>query len=1480
MVQLDTLYNSVYSACRPRSPKTGTKVTETMRPQSARFLRIRLPFAFFSLLMLLPLGTFAQTAAVPSRITQAVDESNLTVLKGNTYYLASAEYDRGAAPANLPMSRMLLVLQRSPSQEAALEQLLDQQQDHSSPNYHQWLTPQQFGQQFGPSDQDVQTITVWLQSHGFQLAPFSNGRTVIEFSGTASQVEEAFHTAIHKYSILTAAGTLEDHWANSTDPSIPTALTPVVAGVRSLHNFSARAMNHFAGAFHRDKNSGKIVPTQLLPIPQFTPGGGCGILGGPCEALGPFDLATIYDVTPLWNAATPIDGTGQTIAIVGETDITPADWTTFWNMFGVATPKGSLKIIVNGPDPGFQGDESEADIDTQWSSAVAKGATIDFVESESTEATLGVDLSAEYIVDNNLAPVMSESYGVCELLIGTTGNTYYNALWQQASAQGITVFISSGDQGSAVCDRGEQSAQDGLAVNGFGSTPYNVSVGGTDFNDLTTTARYWSPTNNANQANALGYIPEMTWNDTCTNSEIFPFLQPPATTAEQSCNSAEAQQDGFVAVAGGSGGVSNCTSSTSNLRSSCSGGYAKPSWQSAPGVPTDGKRDVPDVSLFASNGFNNTFYIICQSDANGCNLSEGQFSGFGGTSVSSPIFAGIMALINQKTGERQGNANYVFYKMAATASNSCKSTTVATGTANNCIFYDIPAGSTIAMPCTTGSTNCSTSSSGDPVGVLSGYNTGAGYDLATGLGSVNVTNLVNQWSTYAGQFKASKFSAFTLGPPATITHGQAMPVAATVIPQTGTGTPTGSIVLIADTGASASNQQGVQQVFALSSGSLPAGTTTTFLPGGTNYTVTAHYSGDSTFAPSDSSPATVTVNPEASKTQAAIITLSPTNGAVTNTNATSFTYGSFYILRSNVTNASGNLCAPNGNQQYDCPTGTVSLKDTFNGATNPLDGGSFVLNGEGYTEDQAIFLLGGQHSIVASYGGDASFTASTNSATPDVVTVTKAPTTISLTNSSGGIVGLGGFATLTATIATQVFLPSLAPGSEYPADNVQFLLGSTPVAGQITYISTPSPSGTAQVLAELGTDSLPVGNNTITAQFLGDANYSASPVSNSVTVDVLIPTTTTVTTSNPAVQHGTSVTFTAVVTPNQGGPAMTGTIQFWLNCSGCTSIGSAPLVNGRAQLVTSTLPPGALTVIASYSGDTNYGNSSGAVAETVNQISTSTVASSSNNSIQQGTNVTFTATVTPAQTGGPALTGNVVFTVNNGTIGTPSVVNGQAQLTTSTLPVGSDSIGAQYTGDANYAPSTAAGALGVNVTPAPDFSVSFAPATVNVSSPGGNASTVLTVTGSNGYNGTITFAQSSCSGLPFESSCSFSPATVTGGGTTTLMVSTTAPSSLVPLSEPMDVGEWRTPAGAIRLLLVAIALFGLAIQARRRRRNFIATGITLTLLIIIAACGGGGGGGGTGPTNPGTPVATNQIISVTAKSGTTTHTFNFTLNVN
>ncbi len=266
-----------------------------------------------SLVALLSLSSFGQSnettkAATPPRplITQAVDETRLTTLRGNTHPLARAEFDAGAAPASLPMDRMLLVLKRSDDREVGLRKLLDDQQDKSSPNYHKWMTPEQFGQQFGPTDADMQTITSWLQSHGFQVGS-TKGRTVLEFSGSASQVQEAFHTSIHKYLVKG-----EEHWANASDPQIPAALAPAVAGMASLNNFPRRAMNTAAGRFRRDPVTGQIQPDYTFP-------GGCvenNFVNGSCVyGLSPYDFAKIYDVQPLWTSG--INGTGQTIAIVG-----------------------------------------------------------------------------------------------------------------------------------------------------------------------------------------------------------------------------------------------------------------------------------------------------------------------------------------------------------------------------------------------------------------------------------------------------------------------------------------------------------------------------------------------------------------------------------------------------------------------------------------------------------------------------------------------------------------------------------------------------------------------------------------------------------------------------------------------------------------------------------------------------------------------------------------------------------------------------------------------------------------------------------------------------------------------------------------------------------------------------------------------------------------------------------------------------------
>ncbi len=456
----------------------------------------------FAILAFSSMVCLAQTNQPLARVTQAVDMHNLVALHGYIHPLARPEFDQGVAPDDLPMERMLLVLKRSDIQEAALRQLLDDQQVKSSPQFHQWLTPEQFGQQFGPADSDVQAVTGWLSSQGFQVAKVAAGKTAIEFSGSAGLVRQVLGTEIHRFHVNG-----NDYWANTTDPQIPSALAPVITGFASLNNFPAKSMHEPVRTISRPVAASKAQP--LFTYPVVCPGGA----DAQCYKiyLGPTDFAIIYNVQPLWGKGT--DGTGVTIAVVGESNINPEDVADFRSMFGL--PTNTPNIIVNGPDPGLVSDETEADLDVEWSGAVAKGATIDLVVSESTEATLGVDLSALYIVDSNLTPIMSESYGMCEAQSGAGGNLFHSTLWEQAAAEGITVLLASGDTGSAVCDRedpdfGLFAAQYGLSVSGFASTPYNVAVGGTDLNITSSNiANYFTVTNTPNtNSSALSYVPK------------------------------------------------------------------------------------------------------------------------------------------------------------------------------------------------------------------------------------------------------------------------------------------------------------------------------------------------------------------------------------------------------------------------------------------------------------------------------------------------------------------------------------------------------------------------------------------------------------------------------------------------------------------------------------------------------------------------------------------------------------------------------------------------------------------------------------------------------------------------------------------------------------------------------------------------------------------------------------------------------------
>jgi subtilase family serine protease len=1116
-----------------------------------------------------------QAATVPARITQSVDMENLVTLRGNTHPLARPEYDQGAAPDSLPTERMLLVLQRSAEQEATLRKLLDEQQIKSSPNYHMWLTPEQFGQQFGPADADIQAVTDWLSSQGFQVNHVAAGRTVIEFSGTAGQVRQAFHTEIHKFVVKG-----EEHWANASDPQIPAALAPVVAGFASLNNFPRKPMHHRLGTFSKSKATGVVRP--LFTYTDNT--------GTTWYAVGPADFATIYNLTPLWNAG--IDGTGQTIAIVSDSNINIQDVRDFRSMFGL--PANDPQIILNGPDPGVippsvGGDETEADLDVEWTGAVAKGATIDFVVSEPTETTYGYDLSALYVIDNNLAPVMSESWGGCEASLGNSGNDFYSTIWEQGAAQGITILIAAGDSGSAGCDDSsfEDAAQNGLAVSGNASTPFNVAVGGTDFNDYNNWSPYWSTTNNSTtQSSAQSYIPEMTWNDSCAN-----------TGSLTGCASGVAS-DGTDLVAG-SGGQSNCATQSSTA---CTAGYGKPSWQSGTGVPNDSLRDIPDVSLFAGNGYNGSFYVFCEMDVNtsttsSCDLSAPylDFQGAGGTSASAQAFGGIMALVNQKTGQRQGNANYVLYPLAKKSGASCASNSVMapTASASSCIFYDVQVGNN-SVACEFGqyATNCSNQTSGYGVMVVNpsstpqqlAWPTTAGYDLATGLGTVNAANLVNNWTSVS--FNTSSTN-LTISPPAgytltNIPHGQPVSVTVSVTPASATG----DVSLI---GGPNNSNLGIG-FLTLSNGTITS--PTIMLPGGT-YGVTARYAGNGTYGASSSTPVTVTVKPETSQTFVRLDT-EDCNGNFTTITTVPYGYNMTcngyvypdYWLRVSVTNSSGNACfsSSTGIPTYQCPTGQVTVTENGQpvvdlGAPSSNTPGTYQLNSQGHFEEDFVQLPAGTDNVVATYAGNTSYNGSKSAA--DTITVTQATTTIGVTASTTTVTS-GQSVTLTATVSTSSI-------GFAPTGAVEFLNGISPITGTVTYtpvnglaepltgVSASAAVPYASLTATLTTSF--TANATITAQYVADLNYLASTSS---------PLTITVSSGTPDYSVVASPSSFAISAPGASGTTtislsaingFTGTVS--LSCTvpstmtgGSCSLASPSIIpTGTTTLTVNTTAP-------------------------------------------------------------------------------------------------------------------------------------------------------------------------------------------------------------------------------------------------------------------------------------------------------------------
>jgi len=662
-------------------------------------------------------------AAPPDRITLPVDAGRVRTIGGGVHHLAQPQYDRGVADPGTAMNYMVLMVKPSAAQQADLAQLLADQQNPASPRYRQWLTPEQFGDRFGLSAGDTAKVSAWLQGAGFSIEHQARGRNWIAFSGTAGQVARALHTPVHIFQVNG-----QTHFANTADPAVPEAVAGVVGGFLGLNDFHPQ-------------------PAVTQAQPAFTGAGNT-------HYLAPADFSTIYDLTPLSQAG--FDGTGQSIAVVGESDILTNDLSLFRTHFGL--PANSPKLVLYGADPGFTGAQMEGNLDLEWAGAIAPRATVYYV--------YGPDafVATEFAIDESIAPIISISYSTCEVDAGPS----WEAVGQQANAQGITVLAASGDSGAAGCDPNdfETFAELGRSVVFPAVLPEVTGVGGTQFVEGTGT--YWSTTNaTTGLGSALSYIPETAWNETSSA--------------------------GMVATGGGASRL-----------------FSKPAWQTGLGVPNDSARDVPDISFSAAGHDDYLIYY------------EGQLYSVEGTSCSTPSMAGIVALLNQyqikqgrQTAPGLGNINPQLYRLAESSPTA---------------FHDIVSGNNI-VPCAQGSPDCGTGSFG--------YGAGPGYDLATGLGSIDANNLFTLWN------KAANSVTVTLtASPTRASLNAAVSLTATVA-ASGSGTPTGTVAFSIFGGPSLGTVALSASAPQTASLSVPL---YQFDQAGTFY-VAAQYSGDANFSP-------------------------------------------------------------------------------------------------------------------------------------------------------------------------------------------------------------------------------------------------------------------------------------------------------------------------------------------------------------------------------------------------------------------------------------------------------------------------------------------------------------------------------------------------------------------------------------------------------------------------------------------------------
>jgi uncharacterized protein YceK len=1012
----------------------------------------------------------------------------------------------GAAPSQMRLDRVILLLEPSMAQRQALSAKIADQQNSASPAYRHWLTAEAFAKAYSNSSADIDAVCAWLRSQGFQVAALPAGRGWIEFSGTVAQVEQAFDTQVDS---VAAGGETRAELAGPV--SVPAALKPVIHGLVSLDGaLSAPAVT-----------ATQAISTSAAELAAET-SLSCA------QALPPQLMARLLQLDALHAAG--VTGKSETIAIAGRSDVRSQDIAAFRAAFSL--PPSPLAVAADGPDPGYNAsDQAEATMAATWAGAAAPGAQIVLVPAATTNATDGVDLSLAAIVDQALAHTVAVGYSACEPALSEAHQAFYAALYQQAAAEGIAVIAAAGDSGPAACQAAgsEPRVSTGYAVNALAATPWNTAVGVAGFGEAGPSAALaaWSQIDAADAAYAGG--------GGASSIYLAPAWQPQGSTESAGLDA-----------------ESDAANTMEELKSA--------------GL-TPGYRLLPDVALPAAldSGVNRGL-AFCLSDAaatgsaataGGCTLVRA-----GGSSAAAAILAGIGALVAQKYGA-QGNLAPDLYALSRSAASAS-------------IFTDVAKGSA-QLECVAGSTGC------DADGRI-GFAAAAGYDMATGLGSVNAQALVEKWPR--PQATGTQPVTITLSMTPITANNYYNPSASvtfsgSVVDPTLGGLPTGTLTFInASTGASLA---GASTGTLDSNGNVSVTLllTNVFTTQGT-YQVSAVYSGDSFYAGPTTASQQLSLTTQKSSMALTVTpsSIAPEAGATMSVTVT------LAVAASSV--------APAGTAS---PTGQITLNLAGGPNAETYTAQAATASGVTTATFSAVTVPGvGQFTLQASYAGDTNYAAATS---PSVtITVAQGTTTTTLAVTGSATLGvLDTPYTLTATITPSGTTPA-------PTGTVKFydgglLLGTASISGSST-------AYTATITASLANNT----THAVRAVYSGDANWTGS-VSNIVDIPVTTLADTVVLTANNLTTDpvtgllmatpGQDAILVATVTPavpptlGAGEQYPTGYVDFYLvNGLGNTLLGRELLARSgisdvsAAVYTSATLPGGDDSIIAFYEGDTYY----------------------------------------------------------------------------------------------------------------------------------------------------------------------------------------------------------------------------------------------------------------------------------------------------